>query len=114
MKSKKIDLSERFAYHLNHTLAENTELSTILQKFFALSYSVRDLVVDKWLKTEEIMYKRKDLKIVNYLSMEFLIGRLLYNNILNLQAEKEVREVLEKFNLDLSDIALLEEDAALG
>ncbi|MGC8821126.1 MAG: glycogen/starch/alpha-glucan phosphorylase [Fervidobacterium sp.] len=114
MKSKKIDLSERFVYHLNHTLAENTELSTILQKFFALSYSVRDLVVDKWLKTEEIMYKRKDLKIVNYLSMEFLIGRLLYNNILNLQAEKEVREVLEKFNLDLSDIALLEEDAALG
>ena len=99
---------------MHHSLAEKTEYSTLLQKFFALSYSVRDLIADKWLNTEEVIYKKKDLRIVNYLSMEFLIGRLLYNNILNLKAEDEVKELLSKYNVSLDEIALLEEDAALG
>lgn len=113
-KNSKIDITNQFTYHLNHTLAENKDFSTTLQKFFALSYSIRDIVAEKWLRTEEIIYKRKDLRIVNYLSMEFLIGRLLYNNILNLQVENDVKTLLKKFDLDLDKIALLEEDAALG
>lgn len=111
---KKIDLEKHFIYHLNHSLAENIDQSTIFQKFFSLSLSVRDLIAEKWLKTKEIIQKRNDLKIINYLSMEFLIGRLLYNNILNLQIENDVKNLLAKYNLTLDEIALLEEDAALG
>ncbi len=72
------------------------------------------MISEKWLNTNDILLRRKDLRVVNYLSMEFLIGRLLYNNVLNLQTEQEVRELLAKYNLTLDEIAMLEEDAALG
>lgn len=99
---------------MHHSLGEKVDYATTIQKFFALSYSIRDIIAEKWLNTEDIIYKRKDLRIVNYLSMEFLIGRLLYNNILNLKVEDEVKKLLEKYNITLDEIALLEEDAALG
>ena len=114
INGKLVEIPKQFEYHLNHTLAEHKEHSTLFQKFLALSYSIRDLVAEKWLNTEEVILKRKDLRIVNYLSMEFLIGRLLYNNILNLQLEDEVKELLASYGLSLDEIALLEEDAALG
>jgi len=107
-------IQPQFIYHLNHTLAQNEERSTTLQKFFALSYAIKDMISEKWLNTSDILLRRKDLKVVNYLSMEFLIGRLLYNNILNLQTEQEVKELLAKYGLTLDEIAKLEEDAALG
>jgi len=111
-KSQKIE--PQFVYHLNHTISQREERSTTLQKFFALSYAIKDMISEKWLNTNDILLRRKDLKVVNYLSMEFLIGRLLYNNVLNLQTELEVRELLAKYNLTLDEIAMLEEDAALG
>ncbi|HQI09222.1 MAG TPA: glycogen/starch/alpha-glucan family phosphorylase, partial [Fervidobacterium sp.] len=111
-KSQKIE--PQFVYHLNHTISQREERSTTLQKFFALSYAIKDMISEKWLNTNDILLRHKDLKVVNYLSMEFLIGRLLYNNVLNLQTEQEVRELLAKYNLTLDEIAMLEEDAALG
>lgn len=111
-KSQKIE--PQFVYHLNHTISQREERSTTLQKFFALSYAIKGMISEKWLNTNDILLRRKDLKVVNYLSMEFLIGRLLYNNVLNLQTEQEVRELLAKYNLTLDEIAMLEEDAALG
>ncbi|MFN3328942.1 MAG: glycogen/starch/alpha-glucan phosphorylase, partial [Fervidobacterium pennivorans] len=114
INGKFLEIPKQFEYHLNHTLAEHKEHSTLLQKFLAISYSIRDLVAEKWLNTEEVILNRKDLRIVNYLSMEFLIGRLLYNNILNLQVEDEVKELLASYGLSLDEIAMLEEDAALG
>uniref|UniRef100_A0A7C4W3G7 Alpha-1,4 glucan phosphorylase n=1 Tax=Fervidobacterium thailandense TaxID=1008305 RepID=A0A7C4W3G7_9BACT len=107
-------LDESFVHHLNHTLAEDTATSSLYEKYLALSYAIRDLIADRWLHTKSIMYSRKDLRIVNYLSMEFLIGRLLYNNVLNLKLEKSVQELLEKYGLRLDDLVPLEEDAALG
>ncbi len=107
-------IKSQFQYHLNHTLAQSEERATILQKYLALSYSIKDMIAEKWLNTDKIIFNRKDLKIVNYLSMEFLIGRLLYNNILNLQVEREVKELLDKYELTLDELAMLEEDAALG
>lgn len=114
MAKNVIDLEKQFIYHLNHSLAESVDRSTLLRKFFALSFSVRDIIAEKWLNTDEIILKKKDIRIVNYLSMEFLIGRLLYNNILNLKIEDEVKKLLEKYNITLDEIVLLEEDAALG
>ncbi|SHN70513.1 glycogen/starch/alpha-glucan phosphorylase [Fervidobacterium gondwanense] len=112
--NKKDFVENQFEYHLKHTLAETPEYSSIMQKFFALSNTVRDIIAERWLQTEEKILKRRELRIVNYLSMEFLIGRLLYNNILNLQVEDEIKELLSRYDLTLDEIALLEEDAALG
>ncbi|WP_461811631.1 glycogen/starch/alpha-glucan phosphorylase [Faecalimonas sp.] len=83
------------------------------QLFQAVSYAVKDEIIDKWLLTQE-QYKKDDPKTVYYMSMEFLMGRALGNNIINLTAYKEVAEALEEMGLDLNVIEDQEPDAALG
>ncbi len=107
-------LEKRFGEHICYTLSKPEEEASLLDKYFALSYSIRDLISEKFLKTYEYIYGPRKGKIVNYLSMEFLIGRLLYNNILNLKKENEVEELLKKYNLTIDEIAKLEDDAGLG
>jgi starch phosphorylase len=83
------------------------------ERFEALASSLRDLLTPRWLQTEQT-YERANPKRVYYLSMEFLPGRSLINNITNLGVEAIVRDVLEREGLDLSRLAEEEPDAGLG
>ena len=83
------------------------------QRFEAVAWALRDLLSQRWLKTDET-YDRTNPKQVYYLSMEFLIGRSSANNILNLQAEPVVREAMEREKLDWAELAEMEPDAGLG
>ena len=89
------------------------EEATQQQIFQAVAYAVKDMVVDDWLETHK-EYDKQDPKMVYYLSMEFLMGRALGNNIINLQAYKPMKEALDELGLDLNVIEDQEPDAALG
>jgi starch phosphorylase len=83
------------------------------QQFEALARSVRDLLAPRWLQTQKT-HDRENPKRVYYLSMEFLIGRSLANNITNLRVEPLVREAMSKYGSDWHQLAELEPDAGLG
>ncbi|MCI8371948.1 MAG: glycogen/starch/alpha-glucan phosphorylase [Lachnospiraceae bacterium] len=83
------------------------------QVFQAVSYAVKDVIVDNWLETQK-EYEKKDPKTVYYLSMEFLMGRALGNNLINLTAYQEVKEALDELGFDINAIEDEEPDAALG
>jgi len=87
--------------------------ATPQQVFQAVSYAVKDVIIDNWLKTQET-FKKEDPKTVYYMSMEFLMGRALGNNLINLTAYKEVKEALDELGFDINAIEDEEPDAALG
>ncbi len=89
------------------------EEATPHQLYQAVAYAVKDVIIDNWMKTQKVM-EEKDPKIVYYLSMEFLTGRYLGNNLLNLTAYDEVKEALSEMGLDLNAIEDEERDPALG
>ena len=89
------------------------EEATQEQIFQAVSYSVKDVIIDNWLATQKA-YDEQDPKIVYYMSMEFLMGRALGNNLINLCAYGEVKEALEELGFDLNYIEDQEPDPALG
>ncbi|MBO5246885.1 MAG: glycogen/starch/alpha-glucan phosphorylase [Eubacterium sp.] len=79
----------------------------------AVSYVTKELIVDQWLATQKTM-EETDPKTVYYMSMEFLVGRALGNNLINLTAYKEVKEALEELGLDINVVEDQERDPALG
>ena len=81
--------------------------------FQAVSYTVKDVIIDNWLNTQQ-SFDKEDPKIVYYMSMEFLMGRALGNNLINLKAYGEVRKALEELGLNLDQIEDEEPDPALG
>ena len=81
--------------------------------FQAVSYAVRDIIIDQWIETHKT-YEKEDTKTVYYLSMEFLMGRALGNNMINLQVNDIVKEVLDELSVDLNVIEDQEPDAGLG
>ncbi|SHM13414.1 starch phosphorylase [Anaerosporobacter mobilis DSM 15930] len=83
------------------------------QLFQAVSYSVKDLIIDQWMATHR-EYEDKDVKTVYYLSMEFLMGRALGNNIINMKANNIIKEALDELGIDLNVIEDQEPDPALG
>ena len=89
------------------------EEATQQQIFQAVSYAVKDTVIDNWMATQA-KYEEEDPKTVYYMSMEFLMGRALGNNLINLTAYNEVKQALEEIGLDLNVIEDQEPDAALG
>ncbi|MBR5944656.1 MAG: glycogen/starch/alpha-glucan phosphorylase, partial [Lachnospiraceae bacterium] len=108
------DLFKRSVLYNVKTLYRKTmEEATDQQIFQAVSYAIKDAVVDHWLDTQK-EYEKSDPKTVYYLSMEFLMGRALGNNIINLKAYKPVKEALEELGLNLDVIEDQEPDAALG
>jgi starch phosphorylase len=83
------------------------------QAYQAVAYAVKDIIIDKWIATHKT-YEKKDAKTVYYLSMEFLMGRALGNNIINLRVYKDVKEALDELGFDLNTIEDQEPDAGLG
>ena len=81
--------------------------------FQAVSFTVKDVIIDEWLATQR-SFDKQDPKMVYYMSMEFLMGRALGNNLINLKAYKQVKEALEEMGLNLDVIEDQEPDPALG
>ena len=89
------------------------EEATPQQVFQAVSYAVKDDIIDRWIATHK-EYEKKNVKTVYYLSMEFLMGRALGNNLINLTYYDAVKEALDELGFDLNLIEDQEPDAALG
>ena len=108
------DLFKRSVLYNVKTLYRKTlEEASKQQLFQAVAYAIKDAVVDNWLTTQK-EYDKQDPKMVYYLSMEFLMGRALGNNIINLQAYQPVKEALDELGIDLNVVEDQEPDAALG
>jgi len=108
------DLFKRSVVYNVRTLYRKTmEEASAQQVFQAVSYALKDAIIGFWMDTQQ-EYEKQDPKMVYYLSMEFLMGRALGNNIINLKAMKSVSEALEELGLDLNIIEDQEPDAALG
>ncbi|MCF0133023.1 MAG: glycogen/starch/alpha-glucan phosphorylase [Blautia sp.] len=104
---KSVEENVKFLYR--KSLKEATQE----QIFQAVSYAVKDVIIDNWMETQK-EYEEQDPKIVYYMSMEFLMGRALGNNLINLCAYEEVKEALDELGLDLNVIEDQEPDPALG
>lgn len=83
------------------------------EAFQAVAYAIKDIIIDEWIATHR-EYAKEDAKTLYYMSMEFLMGRALGNNIINITAQDEVREALEELGFDLNIMEDQEPDAALG
>ena len=100
-------------YNIKTLYRKTLEEATDQQIFQAVSYAIKDAVVDQWLATQK-EFEKQDPKMVYYLSMEFLMGRALGNNMINLQAYKEAAKALEELGIDINVVEDQEPDAALG
>ena len=116
MTLNEIDKNEFKESVINYTkvlFRKNVEEATQQQLFQAVAYAVKDIVVDQWMATHK-EYEKQDVKVVYYLSMEFLMGRALGNIIINLRGNENIKEALDELGLDLNVIEDQEPDAALG
>ncbi len=99
--------------YLKTLFRKSVDEASQLQIFQAVAYSVKELIVDEWFSTHK-EYEKQDVKTVYYMSMEFLTGRALGNNIINLKANNVIREALAEMGINLENIEDEEPDAALG
>ncbi len=106
-------LKQGFIDHLNMSLGVDEFSMVERDKFMALAYTVRDRIIDKWIKTQQKHYN-EDAKRVYYLSLEFLIGRSLGNNVINLNLEDSITSMLSELGYNYEDIREEEVDAGLG
>lgn len=113
MTVNKEEFRQDIENYLKNLFRKKVNEATQQQLFQAVAYAIKDVIVERWMATHK-KFEQQDVKIVYYLSMEFLMGRALGNMIINLKAEKVVREVLDELGLDLNIIEDLEPDAALG
>ena len=104
---------EAFAFRMMYSVARDRYNANDLDSFHALAYAVRDRLMDRWFATQDTYYQR-DVKRVYYLSLEFLLGRLLISNIINLGADGNYAEAVRRMGLSLEAIAERESDAGLG
>ena len=116
MKLQKFDKQEFKADVLENVkrlYRRTIEDATPQQLFQAVSYAIKDNIIDNWLETQK-RYKEEDAKTVYYMSMEFLMGRALGNNLINLTYYNDVKEALDELGIDLNILEDEEPDAALG
>ena len=114
--SKKFDkeaFKKSVVYNVKSLFRKTIDEATPQQVFQAVAYSVKDIVIDEWIATHKV-YEKKDVKTLYYLSMEFLMGRALGNNIINICEKDEIKEALDEMGFDLNLIEDQEPDAALG
>uniref|UniRef100_UPI00248E2654 glycogen/starch/alpha-glucan phosphorylase n=1 Tax=Thalassobaculum salexigens TaxID=455360 RepID=UPI00248E2654 len=107
------DLENAIHDHLLYSIGKTTAAASLADWRMALSRAVRDLVVDPWFETTRRIYA-EDRKRVYYLSMEFLIGRLLEDAVLNLGIEDHARRAMYRFGVNYDEVVDDEPDAALG
>jgi len=100
-------------YNVRTLYRKTLEEATPQQVFQAVSYAIKDVIVDNWMDTQKA-FEEEDPKMVYYMSMEFLMGRALGNNMINLKAYKDVEECLDELGVDLNLVEDQEPDAALG
>ncbi len=99
--------------HVKALYRKTIDEATQQQVFQAVCYAIKDTIIDQWIATHK-EYERRNAKTVYYLSMEFLMGRALGNNLINLTYYNEVKEALDELGFDLNVIEDQEPDAALG
>lgn len=100
-------------FNVKNVFRKTIDDATPEQVYQAVAYAVKDVIIDEWIATHK-EYEKQDAKTLYYLSMEFLMGRALGNNIINIMARSEVKEVLEELGFDLNVIEDQEPDPALG
>ena len=106
-------LKTSFRNNRQYTLAKDKYTATEYDNFMAMAIATRDRLVERWILTQQ-NYHRKNLKRVYYLSMEFLPGRLLADNIINLGMQKEAQEALKDMGMNYEELIDQERDAGLG
>jgi len=106
-------LLHSYTNHLLYSLAKDQYSATTLDRYMSLALTIRDRLIERWISTQQRYYK-KDAKRVYYLSAEFLMGRALSNNLINLGMYDVARDAMKMLNLDLADLLEQEVDAGLG
>jgi starch phosphorylase len=106
-------LKEDYAWHLRYTQSKDPDDATPRDRYTAFAYCVRDRLVERWIETQKT-YRDQNVKRVYYLSLEFLIGRLLGNNVINLKMDPFCREALADYGIDWHSLRDFEVDAGLG
>ncbi len=109
----KEDIKSSFQDIRTYYFAKNARTATALDNFNALALAVRHRIVDRWMKTQTA-YHQKNRRRVYYLSLEFLIGRLLGNYMFNLGQEKDIEAAMRELDINLEDLRGQELDAGLG
>ncbi|MCA1662836.1 MAG: glycogen/starch/alpha-glucan phosphorylase [Myxococcales bacterium] len=107
------NLRRAYADHLQYSQGKDEHSATALDRFFAVAYAVRDRMVNRWIETQQAYYIA-DAKRVYYLSLEFLMGRALGANLINLDLYDSMRSALEELGISLADLLEQETDAGLG
>ncbi|MBF0503582.1 MAG: glycogen/starch/alpha-glucan phosphorylase [Candidatus Omnitrophica bacterium] len=102
-----------FQVKRQYALSKDLYTATMYDNYLALSLAIRDRLIERWIMTQQ-SYHKKNVRRVYYLSMEFLIGRLMGTNIYNLGVEKQCKEALEELGLDIEKVRDEEVDAGLG
>ncbi len=100
-------------YNVKSLFRKEIEEASRQEVFQAVSYAIKDIIVDNWMQTQK-EYEKQDPKMVYYMSMEFLMGRALGNNLINLRAYNQVAEALDEMGFDINVVEDEEPDAALG
>ena len=113
LKPTSTDLQRSFMRHLQYTLVKDKYSATKADLYLALAYAVRDLLVERWLDTQQAYYNN-DAKRVYYISMEFLMGRTLGNSLINLGIMDEWENALKEMGIDIGELQENEWDAGLG
>jgi starch phosphorylase len=113
LKSDRISIQESICRNIKYGIGKRVEYATTQDVYLALTQSIRDRLIEKWIETED-RYARANPRRVYYLSMEFLIGRSLGNVLINLGLYEECRLALQGLGFDLDDVRDQESDAALG
>ncbi|MBO7207925.1 MAG: glycogen/starch/alpha-glucan phosphorylase, partial [Kiritimatiellae bacterium] len=106
-------LKEDFAWHIRYSLAKDIDRATPRDQYTAFANAVRDRIVERWINTQD-NYRKQNTKRVYYMSLEFLMGRLLGNNVINLKADQLCRDALKDYGIDWNDLRDYETDAGLG
>ncbi len=111
LDTQSIQLS--FANHLEYSLSKDQYTATNRDLYLSLALAARDRLIERWIKTQQ-KYYTADVKRVYYLSAEYLMGRVLINNLINLGIYEETRQAMQELNIDLEELAGQEPDMGLG
>ncbi len=106
-------IQQSFANHLKYSLSKDQFTATVRDLYYALSLAVRERSIERWIKTQQL-YHKNDVKRVYYISAEYLMGRALVNNLINLDMYSKTKEAIQELFFDFNDIAEQEPDAGLG